>query len=151
MKLLPLFLEYANHIYSLILIFSWIKRQLVKHNILDIRISHSHLKIVLAYNWKLRQELEGPEEQNCVSTARMKSSCPDEFGQGTPDHRCGQACLPIPITYGNSVLLLCRWCCDRAVTCLRCLPPALGNYLTSFSSCRCHRLFSSPFPELPGV
>ena len=42
--------------------FSWQKRQPVKHSILDLWAHHSHLKIVLAYNRKLRPELVGVGE-----------------------------------------------------------------------------------------
>lgn len=75
--------------FCLTLNFSWLKKRLVKHHIVDLRTYHSHLKIVLAYNWKLRMELVRLEEWDYVSVAGGKEwqFCPNEFGQRTPQHR----------------------------------------------------------------
>lgn len=122
---------------------------------MDLWTHDSHLKIALAYSWKLRRELVRLEDGDCFSTAGAKECwfCPNEFGQGTPDHRSEPVFLfqlfmgtsPPCSCSGVCLLALCRGCYDGwAINWLIHLSPppwepSEGSLLSSLT----------PLPELP--
>lgn len=139
-----LFLEYTNRIYSLILNFCWLKRWLIKHRILDLWTGYCHLKIVLDYSWKPRQELVRPGEWDCVSMAGVKECwfCPNEFRQETPDHRSEPA-FPFRLLTGTTSFCSAGDAVTESshLTETSASNPA-GNHQRSFSSCHYHLLFT---------